>query len=42
MAQFEMPNVKSGTHSVEVVDVVFGARPLDRARSNLTASIEVK
>jgi hypothetical protein len=42
MARFEMENVKTGTHSVEVVDVVFGERPLDRARSNLTASIEVK
>jgi hypothetical protein len=42
MARFEMRNVKTGTHSVKVVDVVYEESPLDRARSNLTASIKVK
>jgi hypothetical protein len=42
MARFEMRNVKTGTHSVEVVDVVYLEHPLDRERSNLTASIKVK
>jgi hypothetical protein len=37
-----MDNVKTGTHSVEVVDVVYLEHPLDRERSNLTASIKVK
>jgi hypothetical protein len=42
VARFVMDNVKTGTHSVEVVDVVYLEHPLDRERSNLTASIKVK
>jgi hypothetical protein len=42
MARFEMSNVKSGTHSLEVVDVVYLEHPLDRERSTLTSSIQVK
>jgi hypothetical protein len=42
MARFEMRNVKTGTHSVEVVDVVYLEHLLDRERSMLTSSIKVK
>jgi hypothetical protein len=42
MARFEMSNVKSGTHSLEVVDVVFGEHRFDREYGVLTASIHVK
>jgi hypothetical protein len=42
MARFEMSNVKSGTHSLEVVDVVYLEHPFDRERSTLTSSIKVK
>ena len=42
MVSFEMHNVKSGTHTLEVVDVIYLEHPLDRERSTLTASIEVK
>jgi hypothetical protein len=39
---FVMDNVKTGTHSLEVVDVVYPDHPLDRERSMLTSSIKVK
>ena len=42
MARFELRNVKSGTHSLEVVDVVYLEHPFDRERSTLTSSIKVK
>ena len=42
MARFEMRNVKTGTHSLEVADVVYREHPLDRERSMLTSSIKVK
>jgi hypothetical protein len=42
MARFEISNVKSGTHSLEVVDVVFGEHRFDREYGVLTASIHVK
>lgn len=42
LASFEMRNVKSGTHSLEVVDVIYGEHPFDRELSTLTASIKVK
>ena len=42
VARFEMNNVKSGTHSIEVVDVVYLEHPFDRENSVLTASIKVK
>jgi hypothetical protein len=42
MARFEMSNVKSGTDSLDVVDVVFGGHRFDREYGLLTASIHVK
>ena len=42
MARFELRDVKSGTHSLEVVDVVYLEHPLDREGSVLTSSIKVK
>jgi hypothetical protein len=42
VASFEMRNVKSGTHSLEVVDVVYLEHPFDRELSTLTSSINVK
>jgi hypothetical protein len=42
VASFEMRNVKSGTHSLEVVDVVYLEHPFDRELSMLTSSIMVK
>ena len=42
MASFEMHNVKSGMHTLEVVDVIYLEHPFDRERSMLTASIKVK
>jgi len=42
VASFEMHNVKSGTHSLEVVDVEYLEHPFDREYSMLTSSIKVK
>jgi hypothetical protein len=42
VASFEMRNVKSGMHSLEVVDVVYLEHPFDRELSMLTSSIMVK
>jgi len=42
LAQFEMRNVKSGTHTLDVVDVVYGEHRFDRELSTLTSSIDVK
>jgi hypothetical protein len=42
VASFKVRNAKTGTHSLEVVDVVYLEHPLDRDRSVLTASIKVK
>ena len=42
VASFEVRNVKSGTHSVEVVDVVYLEHPFDREYGVLTSSIRVK
>jgi hypothetical protein len=42
VASFEVRNVKSGTHRLEVVDVVFGEHPFDREYGTLTSSIKVK
>lgn len=42
VASFEVRNVKSGTHSVEVVDVEYLEHPFDREYGVLTSSIKVK
>ena len=42
VARWEMPNGKTGTHTLEVVDVVFGEHRFDRENSTLTYSIKVK
>jgi hypothetical protein len=42
VARFELQNVKRGTHSLEVVDVVYLEHPFDREFGALTSSIEVK
>jgi hypothetical protein len=42
MARFEMRNVKSGTHTLDVVDVEYFEHRFDRERSVLTSSIKVK
>ena len=42
MASFEMHNVKTGTHTLEVVDVTYLEHPFDRERSMLTSSIKIK
>jgi len=42
LAQFVMHKVKSGTHSIEVVDVVYGEHSFDREYGTLTTSIKVK
>ncbi|NIV40602.1 MAG: hypothetical protein GWN58_67760 [Anaerolineae bacterium] len=42
VASFEVRNVKSGTHSLEVVDVVYLEHPFDREFGVLTSSIRVK
>jgi hypothetical protein len=42
LAQFEMRNVKSGTYTLEVVNVIYLEHPFDRDYGTLTASIDVK
>jgi hypothetical protein len=42
VARYEMHNVKSGTHSIEVVDVVYGEHRFDSEYGTLTSSIRVK
>ena len=42
VAQFEMRKVKTGTHTLEVVDVIYLEHPFDRDYGILTASINVK
>jgi len=42
LAQFEMRNVKSGTYTLEIVDVIYHEHRFDRELSDLTASIKVK
>ena len=42
VASFEVRNVKSGTHSLEVVDVEYLEHPFDREYGVLTSSIHVK
>ena len=42
LARFEMRNVKSGTHTLDVVDVVYLEHRFDRELSVLTSSIKVK
>lgn len=42
LASFEMRNVKSGTHTLDVVDVLYGDHRFDRELSKLTSSIDVK
>jgi hypothetical protein len=42
LAIFEMHNVKSGTHSLDMVDVKIGEHRFNRELSTLTSSIEVK
>jgi hypothetical protein len=42
LAQFEMRNVKPGTYTLEVVDVIYLEHPFDRDYGTLTASIDVK
>jgi hypothetical protein len=42
LARFEMRNVKSGMHTLEVVDVIYLEHRFDRELSTLTASIKVK
>ncbi len=42
LARFEMRNVKSGTHAIEVVDVIYLEHRFDREQSALTSSIDVK
>ena len=42
LASFEMRNVRAGTHSIEVVDVVYGEHPFDSEYGTLTASINIK
>ena len=42
VARFEMRNVKRGTHTLEVVDVIYLEHPFDRGYGTLTASIKVK
>ena len=42
LAQFAMRNVRSGTHTLEVVDVIYLEHLFDRELSTLTSSIEVK
>jgi hypothetical protein len=42
LARFEMRNVKSGTHTLEVVNVIYLDHRFDRELSVLTYSIEVK
>ncbi|HSG43662.1 MAG TPA: hypothetical protein VLA72_10955 [Anaerolineales bacterium] len=42
LARYEMHKVKSGTHSIEVVDVIYGEHPFDRDYGTLTASVRVK
>ena len=42
LARYEMHNVKSGTHSMEVVDVVYGEHRFDREYGTLTSRIRVK
>jgi len=41
-ASFEIRNVKTGTHTLEVVDVIYPEHRFDRELSKLTTSIEVK
>jgi hypothetical protein len=42
VARFEMNKVKTGTHSIEVVDVIYLEHPFDRDYGTLTASVRVK
>ena len=42
LARFEMNNVKSGTYTLDVVDVEYGEHRFDRELSTLTSSINVK
>ena len=42
MASFEMRNVKTGMHTLEVVDVIYFEHRFDKELSTLTASIKVK
>jgi len=42
LATFEMRNVRSGIHTLEVIDVVYGEHPFDREYGTLTSSIGVK
>ncbi|HEY5730634.1 MAG TPA: DUF4148 domain-containing protein [Anaerolineales bacterium] len=42
LATFEMRNVRSGTHTLNVVDVLYLEHRFDRELSTLTSSIEVK
>lgn len=42
LAQFTMHSVKSGTYTLEVVDVVYLEHPFDREYGALTSSIKVK
>ena len=42
LVTFEMRNVRSGTHTLDVVDVVYGEHRFDKDLSTLTASIDVK
>jgi hypothetical protein len=42
VARFEMRDVRSGTHSIEVLDVIYLEHPFDRDYGTLTSSIKVK
>ena len=42
LATFEIRNVKSGTYTLEVVDVIYGEHRFDRELSTLISSIDVK
>jgi hypothetical protein len=42
LAQFTMRNVKSGTYTLDVVDVIYLEHRFDRELSKLTSSIDVK
>jgi hypothetical protein len=42
LARFEMRNVRSGTHTLDVVDVIYLEHRFDKELSTLTSSIEVK
>ena len=42
LARFEIRNVKSGTHTLDMVDVEYGVHRFDRELSTLTSIIKVK